>query len=135
MTGVPAVRLVVAGAGLIGRRHLAEIAACPSTRLAAVVDPAPAADVVAERYGIPRYRSLTEFLDRDRPDGVVLATPDQVHVDGGRSASPGSSSAEAPSAGSSPSPVRPCSPSPPTTPTPAGAGGGGRPRLGTSPPT
>ena len=84
MTGAPdAVRIAVAGAGLIGRRHAEEVAACPATRLAAVVDPALAADAVAARYGVPRYRSLAELLGRDRPDGVVLATPNQVHVDGG----------------------------------------------------
>jgi predicted dehydrogenase len=77
------VRIAVAGAGLIGRRHVEEVAACRSTRLAAVVDPAPAADAVAEQHGVPRYRSLAEPFERDRPDGVVLATPNQLHVDGG----------------------------------------------------
>lgn len=83
MIGAPAVRLAVAGAGLIGRRHAEEVAGCPSTRLAAIVDPAPAAEAVAERFGVPRYGSLAELLEQDRPDGVVLATPNQVHVDGG----------------------------------------------------
>ena len=84
MTGAPdGVRIAVAGAGLIGRRHVEEVAACRSTRLAAVVDPAPAADAVAGQHGVPRYRSLAELFERDRPDGVVLATPNQLHVDGG----------------------------------------------------
>jgi predicted dehydrogenase len=59
------------------------VAACSSTQLAAVVDPAPAAEAVAARHGVPRYRSLAELLHRDRPDGVVLATPNRLHVDGG----------------------------------------------------
>ncbi|SDX36629.1 Predicted dehydrogenase [Geodermatophilus africanus] len=84
MTATPAgVRIAVVGAGLIGRRHAGEVAACPATRLVAVVDPGPAGDAVADRYGVPRYRSLAELLERDRPDGVVLATPNRLHVDGG----------------------------------------------------
>ncbi|HLL36358.1 MAG TPA: Gfo/Idh/MocA family oxidoreductase, partial [Streptomyces sp.] len=77
------VRIAVAGAGLIGRRHVEEVVACPSTHLAAVVDPAPAADAVAGQHGVPRYRSLAELFERNRPDGVVLATPNQLHVEGG----------------------------------------------------
>ena len=47
MTEAPVVRIAVAGAGLVGRRHAEEVAASSSTRLAAVVDPDPAADAVA----------------------------------------------------------------------------------------
>ena len=84
MTAAPGgVRIAVVGAGLIGRRHAAEIAACPATRLAAVVAPHADADAVAAAHGVPRYRSLAELLERDRPDGVVLATPNRLHVDGG----------------------------------------------------
>jgi predicted dehydrogenase len=67
-----AVRIAVVGAGLNGRRHAGAVAACPATRLAAVVDPGPAADAVADRYGVPRYRSLAELLERDRPIAAVV---------------------------------------------------------------
>src|ERR687889_541310 len=55
----------------------------PSARLAAVVAPAPAAEAVAGAHGVPWYRSLAELLEQDRPDGVVLATPNRLHVQGG----------------------------------------------------
>jgi predicted dehydrogenase len=77
------VRIAVVGAGLIGARHIERIAGGPGTALAAVVDPALAAQQVAERHGVPRYASLAELFDRDRPDGVVLATPNRLHVEGG----------------------------------------------------
>jgi predicted dehydrogenase len=83
VTGEPGVRIAVVGAGLIGRRHVEEIAASRSARLAAVVAPAPAADAVARAHRVPWYRSLAELLERDRPDGVVLATPNRLHVEGG----------------------------------------------------
>lgn len=78
-----AVRISVAGAGLIGKRHIEEVHAGPHTRLASIVDPGPAGPELAARFGVPRYRTLTELFDRDKPDGVILATPNQMHVDGG----------------------------------------------------
>jgi predicted dehydrogenase len=77
------VRIAVAGAGLIGRRHIEEIHASSSAQLAAVVDPAPAGQDVAGTFGVPRYGSLPELLAADRPDGVILATPNRLHVEGG----------------------------------------------------
>ena len=73
----------MAGAGLIGRRHIEEIDASGSAQLAAIVDPFPAAREVADTFGVPLYGSLAELFEADRPDGVVLATPNQLHVDGG----------------------------------------------------
>jgi predicted dehydrogenase len=76
-------RIAVAGAGLIGARHIEEVDACPEAQLAAVVDPGPAGLEQAGRYGVPLYPSLTELFATDRPDGVILATPNRMHVDGG----------------------------------------------------
>src|SRR5690349_14862438 len=76
-------RIAVAGAGLIGKRHVEEVAASPVATLAAVVDPGTAAPEVAAEHAVPLYRSLAELFAADRPDGVILATPNQVHVDGG----------------------------------------------------
>jgi predicted dehydrogenase len=77
------VRIAVAGAGLIGRRHIEEIDASGSAELAAVVDPSPAGREVAERFGVPLRGSLAELLATDETDGVVLATPNRLHVEGG----------------------------------------------------
>jgi predicted dehydrogenase len=35
---------------------------------------------VAARAGVPLYTSLEELLEKDRPDGVILATPNHLHV-------------------------------------------------------
>jgi hypothetical protein len=77
------VRIAVAGAGLIGRRHIEEVDASSSVQLAAIVDPFPAAQEVADTFGVTLYGSLAELFAVDRPDGVILATPNQLHVDGG----------------------------------------------------
>jgi predicted dehydrogenase len=73
-------RIAVAGAGYIGLAHIDAIQQSPTCALAAIVDPSPAAQARAEASGVPRYKSLDELLATDKPDGVVLATPNQLHV-------------------------------------------------------
>ena len=73
-------RIAVAGAGLIGRAHMNVAQTSPTCILSAVVDPAPAAAEVAGNAGVPLYRSLDELLAKERPDGVILATPNALHV-------------------------------------------------------
>jgi predicted dehydrogenase len=77
------VRIAVAGAGSIGIRHIEEIQRSQGAVLSAIIDPSPKAIEVGEREDAPVYRSLAEFLVGDRPDGVVLATPNQMHVEQG----------------------------------------------------
>jgi predicted dehydrogenase len=75
------VRIAVAGAGQIGKRHVEMIARNAGCALSALVDPAPAAADYARSLGVPLYPSLAELLAGDRPDGVIIATPNQMHVD------------------------------------------------------
>ncbi|WP_299391378.1 Gfo/Idh/MocA family protein [Pelagibius sp.] len=73
------VSIALAGAGLMGRRHAAAIAAVTEARLAAVVDPDTAARDFAGQRGVPWYPDLAGLLENARPDGIVLATPNQLH--------------------------------------------------------
>ena len=73
-------RIAVAGAGYIGQAHMGVAQSSQTVQLSAVVDPSPAAKALAEKAGVPLYASLTELFAHDRPDGVVLATPNQLHV-------------------------------------------------------
>src|SRR5215471_15507632 len=73
-------RIAVAGAGLIGLRHIEETQKSRSARLSAIVDPSPKAVEVAGKEGVPLYGTLDELIAKDRPDGIVLATPNQMHV-------------------------------------------------------
>jgi predicted dehydrogenase len=75
-----ALKLAVAGAGAIGRRHIALIEANRACKLAAIVDPAPSADGIARGAGVPRFGSLHELLASKGIDGIVLATPNHLHV-------------------------------------------------------
>ena len=76
-------RIAVAGAGLIGRRHLAAIQAYAGTEVCAIADPAPAAAELADELAVPGYASVADLLAAQRPDGVILATPNlRHHADG-----------------------------------------------------
>jgi predicted dehydrogenase len=75
-----AVRIAVAGAGVMGRVHAAAVRSTPGAVLSALADPAPDAAAVAAQLGVPWFASLDELLARGRPDGVVLATPNTLHV-------------------------------------------------------
>ena len=77
------VRIAVAGAGLIGVRHIEEIRKCRDAELAAIVDVAPKAADVARDAGVPLYGSLAELFAKAKPDGIVLATPNHLHVEQG----------------------------------------------------
>lgn len=77
------VRLAVLGAGLIGRRHVEHVAAEPMAELAAVVDPSSAGRTVAQERGVRWFPSFAAMLASDRPDGAIVATPNQVHVANG----------------------------------------------------
>jgi len=77
----PKVRIAVTGAGQIGKRHAELVARSAECALAALVDPAPASADYARALDVPLYTSLAELFAKDRPDGVILATPNQLHVD------------------------------------------------------
>jgi predicted dehydrogenase len=77
---VAPLRIAIAGAGLIGRAHVARITASTECVLAAIADPSDAAAVLAAELKVPHFATLEEMLDTARPDGVILATPNAAHV-------------------------------------------------------
>jgi predicted dehydrogenase len=74
-------RIAVAGTGYAGLAHIAVARRSSTCTLAAVVDPAPSAAGAAAEAGVPLYRSLTELLEHDPPDGVIVATPNRLHAE------------------------------------------------------
>lgn len=76
-------KIAVAGAGLIGRHHVQLIQESGSCELLALVDPAPAAADFAREAGVPIHPNLADLLSTERPDGVIVATPNSLHVQNG----------------------------------------------------
>src|SRR4051794_13488410 len=79
-------RIAVAGAGAIGQAHIRRILDEPQAELAAIIDPSPKAKEQATSLGVPCFADLAEGLREARPDGVVIATPNQLHVPNGLTA-------------------------------------------------
>jgi predicted dehydrogenase len=77
------VRIAIAGAGMIGQEHIRRVLALPQASLAAIVDPAPKAKAQADALRVAHYPSLGEMFKKDRPDGVVVALPNQIHFSAG----------------------------------------------------
>jgi predicted dehydrogenase len=75
-------RIAVVGVGAIGQAHIARILKSRDCQLMAIVDPAPDAADVAAKAGAPLVASLADVL-KQRPDGIILATPNRLHVEQG----------------------------------------------------
>jgi predicted dehydrogenase len=81
--------IAVAGAGLIGKRHIDAIRSAAHAGLACIVDPDPPARELANGLGVPYFPALEDMIAATAGptgmaiDGVILATPNQLHVEGG----------------------------------------------------
>jgi predicted dehydrogenase len=75
-------RLPVAliGAGGIGRPHAERLLRHPDVSLAGVADPTPAGKAFAESIGAPWFADHRELLDKVKPGGALVATPNASHA-------------------------------------------------------
>lgn len=77
--GMARPKIAVFGAGLIGQRHIEQAVA--QAELAAIVDPSDAARDLAKTLGVPYAAEPQAYLAHNRPDGIIIATPNQLHAD------------------------------------------------------
>jgi predicted dehydrogenase len=73
-------RIGVAGAGLIGRRHIELIMASPDCVVAGIADPTMEARAFAEAHKLPWYSDHRALLERQTPDGMIVASPNALHL-------------------------------------------------------
>ncbi len=73
-------QIALVGGGIIGRAHVAAMANVPELRLGALVDPMPASADLARQYGVPWYPDLETAIAAARPDGVIVASPNDTHL-------------------------------------------------------
>jgi predicted dehydrogenase len=75
------VHIGVVGAGLIGRKHIDVLrSGNREFMLAGVADPSPVVREEAQRLGYPCFETVALLLDEAKPDGVIVAVPNQLHV-------------------------------------------------------
>ncbi len=80
LSAAPKTRIAIAGLGYIGRAHMDVLQRSPSCTLTALVDPAPFAAAHAQAAGVPLFKSLAELFAAGKPEGVILATPNALHL-------------------------------------------------------
>lgn len=73
-------RLSVVGAGLVGQRHVSAITRSEDAVVASIVDPSDSAQQFATDGGYSRHQSLEALLSAERPDGIIIATPNALHL-------------------------------------------------------
>jgi len=74
------IELVVIGAGLIGQKHIKFVNASKRCSLAGICDVDPSREALAAEFNVPFYQNVDEMLDRERPDGAIIATPNRLHL-------------------------------------------------------
>lgn len=73
-------RIAIVGAGVIGKRHLAAIEKSDCAELVAIVDPFPVSAQLTVDKGIDYFSETQAMLDTVKPDGVIVATPTEHHL-------------------------------------------------------
>jgi predicted dehydrogenase len=71
--------LVLIGTGLIGREHARLILSHPEAELVAICDPSSESQHFAASLGVPHYAEWDAMLDQVKPDGAIIALPNQLH--------------------------------------------------------
>lgn len=77
---MPTTRLALFGAGTIGKTHIDRIQRHPELELAGIADPTAAGQALAEQLGVPWAAEPVALLDKVRPQGAIVATPNVAHV-------------------------------------------------------
>ena len=70
-------RIAVVGAGLIGKMHIAAIAAAEKAELCAIIDPF----IPAGSADVPVFPGPEEYLKNGSCDGAIIATPNALHFE------------------------------------------------------
>ena len=73
-------RLALVGAGVIGRRHLKAIGNVAEAELVAISDTNAETASLAKDNEVPFFLSTEDMLSTQRPNGVFVCTPTEVHL-------------------------------------------------------
>ena len=75
------VNLAIIGYGLVGKRHAEAIKAYPDANLSSIVENDPnSLEGLNENTNLKIYTEINELMEKDKPNGVIIATPTPLHV-------------------------------------------------------
>ncbi len=73
------IRISVVGVGLMGSQHLKAIKISKKATLHSIVDINKNSKLLAEKFKVPFFKNTLELLKKNKPDAVIVATPNQFH--------------------------------------------------------
>ena len=74
------VRIAVIGTGAFGQRHIVYLKREPLAEISAVADPSAAAADYARAEGLRHFVDYRDMLDKVKPEGAIIASPNAMHV-------------------------------------------------------
>lgn len=74
------VGLTVIGAGAMGQNHIRFIQEEIGSELVAIADAYEGAQKIAEKAGVPFYQDSTKMMEDVKPDGIIVVTPNHLHL-------------------------------------------------------
>ena len=77
------INIGLVGAGVIGKKHALAVENSSNCKLAAIVDVTTEAKKHARALGVPFFASLEELFQGQLVDGIILATPSDLHKNQG----------------------------------------------------
>ena len=80
MSELNPVRIAVIGAGAMGRNHIRFVTEEPEAELVAIADAFEGARATAEAAGVPFYTDPAQMMDDVKPEAVIIATPNDLHL-------------------------------------------------------
>ena len=80
MSELNPVRIAVIGAGAMGRNHIRFVTEEPEAELVAIADAFEGARATAEAAGVPFYTDPAQMMDEIKPEAVIIATPNDLHL-------------------------------------------------------
>ena len=72
-------KIAVVGMGLMGSQHLKAIKLSKKATLHSIVDINKSSSLQAQKFKVPFYKDYRELLKNNKPDAVIIATPNQFH--------------------------------------------------------
>ena len=73
------IKIAVVGIGLMGSQHLKAVNLSKKAKLHSIVDLNKKSEVHAKKFKVPFYNSSKHLLKNNKPDAVIVATPNQFH--------------------------------------------------------
>ncbi len=73
------IKIAVVGTGLMGLQHIKAIKKSNKTDIHSIVEINYSAKNLSKKFKVPLYKNTNELLLKEKPDAVIIATPNQLH--------------------------------------------------------